>query len=115
MDPDASVDENKYTIGIAASICLLSLAVIFLGTRPLVSVLHAPWIPWLLTRLFVLLPTLAAFITLYCGAWQHDWPRPKRALRSALLSCLIFGTDLLLVGYIAVLLSLFCNCLVSGG
>jgi hypothetical protein len=115
MEQEAPVDDNKYTIGIAASVCLLSLPVIFLGTQPLVLALHAPWVPWLVARLFVFLPLLMAFITLYCGAWQHNWPGPKRILLSALLSCLIFGVDLLLLCYFATVGSLLSNCLISGG
>jgi hypothetical protein len=115
MEPEASVNDNRYTIGIAASVCLLSLPVIFLGTRPLVSSLHTPWVPWLLARLFAFLPPLLAFITLYCGAWQHNWPGPKRILLSALLSWLIFGADLLLLCYFATVGSLLSNCLIRGG
>lgn len=115
MDPDAPADDNKYTIGIAAATCLLSLPVILLGTRPLVLVLHAPWTPWFLARLFVFLPTLMAFITLYYGGWHHEWSQPKRIVLCALLSCLIFGADLLLLGYSATIGSMFANCLISGG
>ena len=51
-----------------------------------------------------------AFITLYCGAWHHEWPRPKRIVLCALLSCFIFGADLVLLAYFAILCFTFIIC-----
>jgi hypothetical protein len=115
MDPETPADDNKYTIGIAAFVCLLPLPALYFATRPLVSIPHASGIPWLITLLFVLPPPLTAFITLYWGAWQHDWPRAKRILLSVFMSCIIFGADLLLLGYAITFLFVFGNCLFRGG
>jgi hypothetical protein len=103
MDPDAPADDNKYTIGLAAAVCLLPLPAIYVLIRPFTSALYTPWTPWLVEALFLLTPLLTAFVILYRGPWRHDWSRPKRVLLGMLLSAIIVGVDLMVIGYIFVI------------
>jgi len=104
MDPYCEqADDDKYTIGIAAALCLASLPVIYFGTRFLVSTLHTPWRPWPIALLFILVPPIMASIPLYTHAWHQKWSRPKRIFLSALLSCIIFVADLVLLAYFAII------------
>jgi hypothetical protein len=115
MDLYDPADDDKYTVGIAASLCLVSLPVIYLGTRPVLSILHTPWTPWFVASLFLFVPILMAFITLYCHAWHPQWSQPKRVFLYVLLSCVIFGADLLFICCLVALCSMYVNCLLHGG
>lgn len=115
MEPCEQADDNKYTVGIAASLCLLSLPVIYCATRPVVSMLHRPWTPSFVVALFMFVPLLMAFITLYCHAWHPEWSRPKRVLLSVFLSFVIFGADLVFLCFLTLESILLGNCLNVGG
>jgi hypothetical protein len=116
MEYHEQADDDRYTIGIAAFVCVLPLPVIYLVIRPLLVLMcDGPWIPRLLLLFAVVLPLSMAFIILYYHAWYPKWPRPKRVLLSALLSCLIFGTDLFLIAYVLAAIFVFGNCFIRGG
>lgn len=115
MDPDAPVDDNKYTVGIAASVCPLPLPVVYFVTRPLISISPAPWIPSLLSWLFILLPLFTAFTILYCHAWHPEWSQPKRIFLSVILSVVIFGADFVLLCFLVLEGVVLTNCLSVGG
>jgi hypothetical protein len=116
MDPDAPVDDSKYTIGLAAFTCLLPLPVIYFVSLPLILAHPAPWKPWLPGLLLMLVPPLTAFTILYHGPWQHGWPRSKRVLLGILLSLVIVSAELLLIAYVIVISCFeFSNFLFSPG
>jgi hypothetical protein len=115
MDPDAPADDNKYTIGIATTVCLMPLPVVYWVTRPIVELLYTPWTPGLVAALFVLSPPLTAFVILYCGAWHLEWSRLKRVVLSALMSWIIVSADLALLGFLTLDGFVLGNCLLSGG
>ena len=97
MDPYEPADDNKYTIGIAAFTCLLSLLILYFVSLPLISILHALWTPWLSALLLIVTPPLMAFVILYRGPWQHNWPRPKRVLLGIPLSLMIAAAEMALI------------------
>jgi hypothetical protein len=97
MDPDAPVDDNKYTIGVAAFTCLLPLPITYFVSLPVILTLHSLWTPWLVALLLMLTPSLTAFIILYHGPWQHHWSRPKRILLGIPLSLMITAAEVALI------------------
>ncbi|HTR42848.1 MAG TPA: hypothetical protein VMH87_14640 [Pseudomonadales bacterium] len=111
MNHHEPADENKYTIGIAASLCLMSLPVIYLGTRPLVLIVHAQWVPWFLAGLFTFVPIFMAFNVVYCHTWHLKWSPLKHLLLSTLLACIIFCADLVLIVFIFLMVSSCPGCI----
>ena len=94
---------------IAGLACLFCVPVIYLATRPVIWLLHAQWIAWLLMGLFVLVPLSVTFIILYRSGWHEERPTFRRILSTAFSSCLIFGVDLLAVGAL-----IAAACLIAG-
>jgi hypothetical protein len=103
VNPHDEIDADEHTAVIAVYSSLLSLPAIYAATRPVLWMAHASWLPWLLAPLFTLMPVAVAFIILYFGCWHLEWQRPKRILSS----CLIYGADLLILAYIALIGSYF--------
>jgi hypothetical protein len=100
MDTYDPADDDKCTIGIAASLCVMSLPVIYYATQPVILLFYEPWTPWFVISLYAVVPVVMAFNVLYCHPWYPKWSRPKRTILSLLLSCVIFGVDLLLIVFI---------------
>lgn len=94
------------TAGLA---CLFCVPVIYLATRPVVWLLHAQWMAWLLAGLFILVPLSVTFIILYRSGWHEGRPKGWRILSTAFSSCVIFGVDLLALGALVA-----AACLVAG-
>jgi hypothetical protein len=103
MAPDAPVDDNTYTIGLAAFTCLLPLPIMYFVSLPLILAHPAPWKPWLPALPLMLTPPLTAFTILYHGPWHHNWSRPKRTLLGILLSLLIVSAEFMLIAYVIVI------------
>ena len=102
VNPHDEIDADEHAAVIAVYSSLLSLPAIYAATRPVIWMSHASWLPWLLWALFTLMPVVVAFIVLYFGCWHLEWQRPKRILLGILSSCLIFGADILIFCYLAV-------------
>jgi hypothetical protein len=94
------------TAGLA---CLFCVPVMYLATRPVVWLLHAPWMAWPLIGLFIVVPLSVTFIILYHSGWHEESPKFPRILSIVLSSCVIFGVDLLAVGALVV-----AACLIAG-
>src|ERR1700733_8075012 len=109
MDDNEIVDGKVPPFLAAGVVCLLCLPIIFLGTRPLIWLLHARGAVWPLFTLWTLVPVSAAFVVLYRSAWHREWSRSRRVYSMIFSSCVIFGVDLL----VAVML-LATGCLIAG-
>jgi hypothetical protein len=94
---------------LAGFACLACLPIIYLATRPVIWVLHVPWLEWLLLALFTTVPISVTGIVLYFSAWHRESPKFRRILSVILSSCLIFGVDLLFVGFMVIV-----GCLIVG-
>ena len=102
MNPNDEIEEDEHTAVIAVFSSMMSLPAIYAATRPVIWLVHPHWfhwVPWLLTLMFTLMPTVVAFIILYFGFWHREWQKPKRILLAILASCLIYGADILIIGY----------------
>ena len=101
------IDEDEYAAVVAVCSSLLSLPVIYAATRIVIWMHHPTWTPWLLAAMFTVMPAAVAFIILYSGCWHLEWQRPKRILWAILSSCLIYGADILIIGYVAAICACF--------
>ena len=95
------INENASPLLLAGLACLLSMPVVFLVTRPVIWLLHAPWVPWLLSGIFLMAPFTVAFMVLYRCAWHEDRPRARRIIATTVSAWIIVGLDLLLTGALA--------------
>ena len=91
---DEQTNENRPEDGppivLAGFGCLLCLPIIYFATRPVVWAIHAQWVYWLLSALFILLPMSVTFTILYRSLWHREWPGSKRILSLILVSGMIF-------------------------
>jgi hypothetical protein len=107
VDRNEQRDEDGLTMIIAGVLCLVTMPVIYFATRPLLQVLHPPWMHWLLAALFTLMPLYMAFIVLYCSSWHERWPKSKRIPWLVLSSLIIFVADLVAMALIVAIGSYF--------
>lgn len=103
------INENTPPLLMAGLTCLLCMPVVFLTTRPVIWLSNAPWVAWLLSSFFIVVPLLATFIVLYRSAWHDDLPQVRRIISVVLSSCAIFVADVLLVGAVLII-----GCLIAG-
>jgi hypothetical protein len=104
---NSNPNASELPIRKAGLVCLVCLPIIYLATRPMVWVLHAEWVGWLLAPLFTLLPMSVSFIILYSSLWHREWPGPKRILSLILVSAIILCVVLFIMGVILVIGSFF--------
>lgn len=109
MSRNGQMDEKMPLFLTAGLACLFCVPVIYLATRPVVWLLHAQWLAWVLVGLFILVPLSVTFIILYRSGWHEERPRFRRIISIIFSSCVIFGVDLLAVGVV-----LAAACLLSG-
>jgi hypothetical protein len=107
VNPHEEINDDEYTAVIAVYSSLLSLPIIYGATRPVIWMHHSSWAPRLLAPTFIVMPAAMAFIILYFGCWHLEWQRPKRILWAILSSCLIYGIDISIIAYIAILCACF--------
>jgi hypothetical protein len=110
MDSYEPADDDKYTIGIAAFVCLMSLPILYLLSQPFILTVNPPWTSWFLASLYALAPPLTSFVILYRGPWKLDWFPLKRAALSLLLSCVIYCIELVFLFCFAIAGFLWSNC-----
>jgi hypothetical protein len=109
MSRNGSMDENMPLFLTAGLACLFCVPVIYLAPRPVVWLLHAQWIAWVLMGLFVLVPLSVTFIILYRSGWHEERPRFRRIFSMIFSSCVILAVDLFAVGAVVA-----AACLLSG-
>jgi len=109
MSRNGEMDERMPLFLTAGLGCLFCMPIIYLATRPVVWLFHAPWLAWVLPGLFILTPLSVTFIILYRSGWHEEWPKFRRILSTAVSSCMIFGVDLL--GMAAIVAA---ACLIAG-
>jgi hypothetical protein len=95
------INENASPLLMAGFACLLCMPVVYLATRPVIWLFNAPWVPWLLSGIFLMAPFTVAFMVLRRCAWHDDRPPATRLLSMIASSCIIVGVDLLLIGALA--------------
>lgn len=103
MSNNEPMDKNVPPFFMAGLACLLCLPVMYLATRPLLWLLHERWTEWLLLTLFIAGPLTVTFIILYRSTWHQEFTRARRVLSMILSSCIIYGVDLLLLGFVITL------------
>lgn len=97
MNRNEQINGGSAPFLMAGLACLVCLPIMYLATRPLLSLVHGHWIVWPVLTLFTFVPIMAAFLILYCSAW-HRGSSPARRIFSAIFSsCVILGLDLLFV------------------
>jgi hypothetical protein len=102
MSNNEPIEKNVPPFFIAGLAGLLCLPIIYVATRPLLWLSHAQWAEWLLLTLFILGPIVVTFMVLYVSAWHQELSRVRRMLSMIFSSCIIFGVDLLFLGFIIV-------------
>lgn len=90
-------DDNWSLFLQAGFACLVSWAIIYFATRPVIWLDHLPGLAWLLLVLFTVLPLAVVFLILYFSAWHREFPAVRRVISVAFSSCLILAADLLVV------------------
>jgi hypothetical protein len=92
-------------IGIASFACFVSLILIYWVTRPVVELFNIWWAELLV---YGIIPTSAAFIILYRSSWHREMTGAARTGSLLLLSCVIFGCSLIVIGA-SFFIVLFCG------
>ena len=96
--------EFQSPIGAASFACLVCLAFIYWLTRPAVMRLGIWWEELVV---YALVPVSVTFVILYRSQWHRELARAARASWLVLLSCVIFCSDLLIIGLFIALLFVF--------
>lgn len=109
MSDNEQMDEKAPLFLMAGIASLLCLPVVYLATRPLIWLLQARWAVWPLFTLWTFIPVSVAFVVLYRSDWHREWPRVRRIFSMILSSCIIFGVDLLVLGFLVAI-----GCLMLG-
>lgn len=82
--------------GLAGIFCMVCMTAICLAARSLAG-LNPRLDEWLLPTLFIIGPTTAPFVILYCSSWQREMPATRRMIAIVLRSSAIFGVVLFIV------------------
>ncbi len=109
MSRNGQMDDNMPLFLTAGLACLFCVPAIYLATRPVVWLLQAQWLAWVLPGLFILTPLSVTFIILYRSGWHEERPKFRRILSTTFSSCVILGVDLLAMGAVVA-----AACLVAG-
>jgi len=104
MNQNDQSPEVQLPIGIAAYACIVCFALICWGTRTLFVVSPVWWLEFLD---YGFIPTAVAFLILNRSYWHRQMNRCARTGWLMLVACVIFCSDLLLLGIIIALLCVF--------
>jgi hypothetical protein len=104
MNQNEQPSEVQSPTGVAAFVCLVSLAFLLSVARPAVSLLQV-W--WAELMVYALIPISVAFIILYRTRWHREMAKATRTLFLIWLSCIIFAAVLMLIGVVLISASVF--------
>jgi hypothetical protein len=101
MDNDypfqASQSPSQRVIVTGSIACFFSLALFYLISRRIVEKLEVPWVEWLI---YATIPLAATFGYLYRSSWHQEISKGRRTWSALLVSGLILGGVLAVIGII---------------
>ena len=100
-DPSVAVQSP---LGLALFGCLASFGLVYCVARPLVTRIGIGWIEFLI---YAAIPLGVTYVILYCCGCLRGMARVGRTVLLILMSCLILGCDMVIMGIVVATLSIF--------
>jgi hypothetical protein len=96
---------------IASIACFASLTLFYWVARPAVELLEVGWAEFLA---YAILPITVTFIILYRSCWHREVTGIARTGSLLLLSCIILGSEVIVIGFM-LCVAMFCFNAIQGG
>jgi hypothetical protein len=97
---DEPPEANQPPFGVAGAVCLVSVAIIYLASIPLVTLYPSQLTGWLLFIGYLIGPLSGAFMVLYFSGWYRQRTTAWRLFSVMWRACAIFGVTSLFVALI---------------
>ena len=104
MNENDESSERQPPVVMAALACLICCPVMYWAAGPAMDRLEAWWAKLLF---YSLIPLLVTFITLYRSCWHREMAGAARTGCLVVLSCVIFCSDLVIIGILVAVFSIF--------
>jgi hypothetical protein len=101
----------QQVIVIASIVCFVSWFTFYWFARPLMELLEVRWMEWMV---YACIPVTVTFIYLHRSGWHLEITGVARTWSLLLLSCLIFGGEMI-AAPILICLAAFCVNATTGG